>query len=195
MFSIQLPGFVKAAILACAFAAPSAFAAPVAFNGVLDRNDAVFNRPLTLNMLSGAGTSVAHDVIGFRVTANGRYSFETTSFDAPSTSGELSNDTFLFLYQGSFNAAAPLQNLLGLDDDSGPELLSTLIHALTAGTDYLLVVSSYSNGVFGAYTGRFDTVTGNGQVLVGLNEVPEPGTLALLPLAALGLALARRRRR
>lgn len=47
---------------------------------------------------------------------------------------------------------------------------------------------------FGAYTGRMDAVSGGGQVLPppASTEGTEPGTLVLLPLAALWLALARR---
>ncbi|MBD8529598.1 MULTISPECIES: PEP-CTERM sorting domain-containing protein [unclassified Massilia] len=192
MFSFQASKFLKLAIAGIALASQAAFAAPVSFSGELTASDPKFNRPFTTNALSGAGTNVAYDLYSFHVSANGIYSMETTSFNSSPS------DTFLALYQGAFNAASPLANLLTVDDDSGAGSLSLINQALQANNQYFLVVTSYNNNQFGTYTGRFDTVSGGGQVTLGalvVNQVPEPGTLALLPLAALGAALARRRKR
>jgi len=192
MFSFQASKFLKLAIAGIALASQAAFAAPVLFSGELTASDPKFNRPFTTFTLSGAGTSVAYDVFRFYVSANGIYSMESTSFNAAGS------DTFLALYQGAFNSASPLANLLTVDDDTGVGALSLINQALQANNQYFLVVTSYGNNQFGTYTGRFDTVSGGGQVTLGAlvtNQVPEPGTLALLPLAALGAALARRRKR
>jgi len=192
MFSFQASKFLKFAIAGVALASQAAFAAPVSFSGELTASDPRFNRPFTTNSLSGAGTNVAYDVYNFYVSANGTYSIESLSFNAAGS------DTFLALYRGAFNAASPLTNLLTVDDDSGAGALSLINQALQGGNQYFLVFTSYGNNQFGTYTGRFDTVSGGGQVTLGAlvtNQVPEPGTLALLPLAALGAALARRRKR
>ena len=192
MFSFQASKFLKLAIAGVALASQAVFAAPVAFSGELTASDSRFNRPFTTFLLSGAGTDVAYDVYDFRVSSDGVYSMESTSFNVPGS------DTFLLLYRGAFDAASPLANLLNLNDDDGAGALSLINQALEAGNQYFLVSTSYNNNQFGSYTGRFDTVSGGGQVMLGAedsNEVPEPGTLALMPLAALGAAMVRRRKR
>jgi hypothetical protein len=192
MFSVQVSKLLKLAIAGIALVSQAAFAAPVSFSGELTASDPTFNRPFTTTFLSGAGTNVAYDVYDFHVSANGVYSVESTSFTGSNS------DTFLALYQGAFNAASPLANLLAVDDDSGAGLLSLINQALQADNQYFLVFTSYGNNQFGSYTGVFNAVSGGGQVILGAedsNDVPEPGTLALLPLAALGAAMARRRKR
>lgn len=188
MFSTK---FLKLAIAGVALASQAAFAAPVSFSGELTASDPRFNRPLTTTVLSSVGTNVAYDVYDFHVSANGTYSIESTSFNSGGS------DTFLALYQGVFNSASPLANLLAVDDDSGTGLLSLINQALQADNQYFLVFTSFGNNQFGSYTGVFNAVSGGGQVILGAedsNDVPEPGTLALLPLAALGAAMARRRK-
>lgn len=174
----------------------AALAAPVLFSGSLSAADPTYNRTLSGNSptsLSGVGTAVSYDVYAFSVTAAGSYVMETLSAAfTPSTP----EDTFITLYQSAFNPANPLANVLQADDDSGPGGLSTITRALSSGVDYFLVVTSFSNNQFGDYTGRFDTVSGIGQVVLQgtENNVPEPSTLLLAPAALAALGLVRRRR-
>ena len=197
MSSFQASTFLKLAVAAVAFISQAAFATPVNFSGALTASDPVYNRPFTTNFLSSIGTRVAYDVYGFHVSANGTYSIEATAFNT--TGAGLASDSFLALYGNTFNPASPLANLLQVDDDSGVGSLSRLNSALTAGTQYYLIFTSYSNNQYGTYTGRFDTVLGGGQVSLDAaaapGQVPEPGTLALFPLALLGMRMARRRNR
>lgn len=108
----------------------------------------------------------------------------------------LDRDSYLALYQGSFNAATPLSNLLQANNNGGLGSLSLITWALQANTDYLLVFTSFMPNTFDAYAGQIAGIDGGGQALIPeAAEVKEPGTLVLLPLAALGLAFARRWRR
>lgn len=173
-----------------------ALAAPMLVTGVLSETDPLYNRPLSGNpptMLSGVGTAVYYDVFSFHVTTNGNYVMKTVDAAFADPVGFISNDTFITLYQTGFDPASPLANALIADDDSGAGQLSSITRSLNAGTDYFLVVTSYSNYTVGSYSATFDSAVGtNGQVVLGLNNVPEPVSLALVGLGLASLCLRKR---
>jgi hypothetical protein len=173
--------------------AQAALAVDVPFAGTLSPNDPVYNRTLSGNPpggLSAVGTAVTYDLYPFYVSANGTYLAETLSARfAPGTA----DDTFITIYQGSFNAGAPLANAIIADDDSGVGGLSLATKALTSGTQYYLVVTSFANGQLGDYTGHLNSTNNLGQVILG--AVPELPTSTLMLSAMAVVALAARRRR
>ncbi len=169
-----------------------ASAATAPFVGTLAVTDAVFNRPLSGNPpsgLSGVGTAVSFDVFPFFVTAADTYSLATLSANLLPIPAD---DTFMVLYQTSFNPGAPLSNVLQADDDAGPGALSLITRPLVPGIQYVMVVTSFSNATFGDYTGSISNA-GAGTAVFG--AVPEPSTALMMlgALAAGGFVAARRR--
>ncbi len=146
------------------------------------------NGVLAPTALSTTATATSFTVQPFTVPTAGTY-------DIFSTVGTPVWDNYTFLYSGSFDSTQPLINcLIGNDDFSGTTT-SGFTKALTAGTQYYLVTTGYSDTAFGAYS---NSITGPGQASLGAAAVPEPGTLALLVpgLGALvgGVVIRRRKR-
>jgi hypothetical protein len=178
---------ILAATIAFACAAPSqAGLLPFAGDTTLSPT---FNRPVTNGTaLSGVGTAVRYDVIEFYSTEADTVRFETLS---ARWSGQ---DTMLFLYTG-FNPASPLSQFRAGHDDIGPSMLSRLIFNISANTQYQLVITSFENAMFGAYTGEIssEVMLTLGRLPTSQGNVPLPGTVALLGLG-LGLCAVRARR-
>ncbi|GAB3717413.1 hypothetical protein GCM10027592_59500 [Spirosoma flavus] len=116
-------------------------------NGVLTTSSPTYVRAAGNNVTTyNAGKTVYYQSFTFVATTTGSQTFEITA----STLAD--EDSYLSLYQNSFNPASPATNFLRGDDDSGVDYLSELTHSLTAGTTYILVVGTYETGVTGGFT-------------------------------------------
>lgn len=145
-----------------------------------------FNRPTETGARSMVGGAVPFNTYQFNVSTSGQFTFTLTAID-PS-----SYDTFLHLFVNSFDPADtsdPAANFLAGNDDrvlNQPDLGSGLSIQLNSGTSYFFVVDGFGNTDFGPYNA---SITGPGTIDV----VPEPSTVALLGLAAVGLVVYMRR--
>ncbi|MES2516583.1 MAG: M36 family metallopeptidase [Bacteroidota bacterium] len=104
---------------------------------------------------SGVGTAVNFKTYTFIAPSTSAVTFETTNV---ALSPGDPYDTYLSLYQTSFNPASPATNFLRGDDDSGAlQYASKLTHNLVAGTTYIIVVSTYANSVTGTFSVQAST--------------------------------------
>lgn len=177
------------AVSVAAVAATPASAVVFTLNGSLSATDPVFNRPLAgtpPTSLSAVGTAVRYDRFSFTVSAGGAYAFLMNS-------GTGGFDTFLGLYSGSFNPASPLTNVLQYNDDFTGLTTSGFTQALTTGTTYIAVLTSFNNNELGNYS---LTIDGSGTVTPGVGVVPEPATWAMMMagIGAVGFAMRRRQK-
>ena len=143
-----------------------------------------FNRPIGNGPnLSNIGTNVAYEVTEFSVSASGAYTFNVNRL----TRGF---DTYLFLYQGSFDPLNQFGNFLAGNDDGGLGLNSQISIGLSTGIDYLAVVSGFNNRDFGAYE-----LTARGPGIATITSViPEPATWLMMIIGFAGVGLQIRRR-
>jgi hypothetical protein len=110
-----------------------------------------------------AGSAAYFRTYTFVAPASGAVTFSTESVAL--TPGD-PDDTFLSIYATSFNPAAPATNFLRGDDDSGLGFQSLFTHTLVAGSTYVIVVTTYSNGV----TGNFTLIANNANIFPGTNN-------------------------
>jgi hypothetical protein len=104
-------------------------------------------------------------VFSFTVDAVGSYVFASTS----------PYDNYGLLYQGAFNAATPLANVIIGNDDANGGLDYRFTTNLTTGNNYFLVSTGFNNSDFGAFT---TTIDGTGSVTpIASTSVPEPFTI------------------
>ena len=96
-----------------------------------------------------AGATVNFRTFTFTAPITASLTFATT---AATLTGTGADDTYLAIYQNTFNPAAPATNFLRGDDDAGVGSLSQLTQAVTLGNTYILVVSTYYNNATGPFT-------------------------------------------
>lgn len=129
-----------------------------------------------------SGATPPYEAWLFTVDLAGSYQMETTAGGF---------DTYLHLYQNSFNPTSQLTNILAGNDDGGVGLLSLITYSLNPGTQYILVVSGFASSSFGPYTAE---IRGPGNIELGNVVIPEPATAALIAAGLTGIWLVRRRR-
>jgi hypothetical protein len=122
--------------------------AATSVNGLLLSASGTYIRPNTGSTYVSSGVNSYFKSYTFTAPQSGLATFQTTY--AGFNIGP--NDTFLTLYQNSFNPTSPATNYLYGDDDSGPGFLSRIDYNVTQGASYVLVVASYYSYDSGPFT-------------------------------------------
>jgi Fungalysin metallopeptidase (M36)/Fungalysin/Thermolysin Propeptide Motif len=118
-------------------------------NGTVTTSSPSYVRPDGDNVTTYApAVTVLYKPYYFIAPSSGAFTFATT--------GGTITDTYISLYQNSFDPTNPATNFVAGDDDISPtaptNFLSSLTSTLTAGTTYILVVSGWSANVTGTFT-------------------------------------------
>ncbi|MBA4849354.1 M36 family metallopeptidase [Emticicia sp. BO119] len=111
-------------------------------------NNVLTYTPIASNNQGSAVYFKAHT---FVAAVSGSVSIQTGAATALQSADRY--DTYITLYQTSFDPNSPSTNFLIGDDDSGPfQYSSKITYNFTAGNTYVLVVTTWGNRVIGDYT-------------------------------------------
>ena len=123
-----------------------AVSAVTTINGTITTSSPSYVRPEGDNITTYVpGVNVLYKAYYFIAPSSGSFTFATTA-------GTIT-DSYISLYQNSFDPANPATNFVRADDDvSASVFFSSLTQTLTAGTTYILVVSGWSASVTGTFT-------------------------------------------
>ena len=128
-----------------------------------------FNRPFASGntntpptAVSAIGTSVYYVAHPFTVPTTGVYTITATA--------ATNYGIAAYLYTAPFSAASPLTNILAGDNPNSTASVIVLTQTLTAGTQYVIVSSVYSNGAGGSFTTK---------VTSGSNTIPDGNAAGL----------------
>ncbi len=122
--------------------------------GIANSPEQIWSRPFFIAGISGLGP-VSYDVIEFTVPVSGGYTFDSIV---------ASGNNFTYIYEGSFDPAQPLENLLDYSLGNGfgpfglPRGQSKIDALLFEGTTYYFVTSQWDR--FGAAQPFTLTITG-----------------------------------
>ncbi len=136
---------------------PTSTSTPATFTcpGVLTLSSPVFNRPdgpaNPPTSLTG-NTNSRYRATPFTVSVSGTYILTMTFGNF---TGGSADDGFYVLYSPSFTPGTPLVNALEADDDAGPGLLPQITRSLTAGTQYVIVSTTFADNVTGGFVDQF----------------------------------------
>lgn len=144
-------GLLIAGLLLAASNSPLTADAGVTFYGDTS-SGAVFHRPADIGVLSGTGTAVRYSVQPF-------YPNDDAFCTIYSVQEGEDYDGHIALYEGSFDPASPLTNLIAVNDDFegsdggfGVGTSRVLFAELFFVDNYYLVTSGYANDDFGTFS-------------------------------------------
>ena len=140
-----------------------------------------------------------YNVAYFTVSTNGSYTAQNhliTSHDSwdygTSTNGFTEADTYLYVYQNTFDLSDVKKNLFAEDDDSyngGNGYQFELTQTLDSSTTYWAVITSYDSEEL--ISGEVNVLGPTGSS-ISITTIPEPTALSLITLTGFSLLVGRR---
>ena len=147
----------------------------------------------------GESGTFYYNVAYFTVSTNGSYTAQNhliTSHDSydygTSTNGFTEADTYLFVYENTFDLSDVKKNLLAEDDDSyngGNGYQFELTQTLDSSITYWAVITSYDPEEL--ISGEVN-VLGPAGSSINITTIPEPYAAGLIFVGGLGLLISRR---